>query len=271
MKAVDWFTRLLELLRQSYQVASRETIARNSWPVTKWDVFKRLFTVTMEWTDIAAASSLRERANSEQLQMHTFIRPPTLEAAIDILKMVEERNPWVVDHTLSMTPIIQARTAAILESERVFYASYKMKTIPAYRFDLQYRGAISAIANTSQQLELAIPDVGRHFPFSLYKTRDDARVRPTHAVMNGFVAQKEWGGWGKCVPPNGFNCRCYLVYMTYAESKKRGWLTEGGKPRFIARWPNSASKHNFYSRAFPDIGWDGPKIVAAPVSDVALV
>ena len=274
MKPVEWFSALLSLVTESYRNAAEKTLEEDSWPVTEWDRFFELFKVTMVWSAVTSAASIRQRAIGDRLDMNIgwLDKKPSLYRANAMYHEVVDRNPWLKKQQLIMTPIVEARTLAVLKAEREFYfkkTSADIRTAktpagtPMYRLEMGYRNTVSAISNTSQQLELADPEIGDAFPYSEYLTRDDRRVRPTHQAMYGFVAVKSWDGWMKILPPNGFNCRCYVIYRTIRESKDRGWLNDRGRPRFEYRFPNSASRLNFEKGTFPDKGWAGPKIVAA--------
>lgn len=49
------------------------------------------------------------------------------------------------------------------------------------------------------------------FPFWMYKTVDDNKVRPEHRLLDGLILPANDPAWDKIYPPNGWNCRCYIV------------------------------------------------------------
>jgi len=55
------------------------------------------------------------------------------------------------------------------------------------------------------------------FPYWEYKTVGDSKVRPEHAALNGLILPANDPRWNKIYPPNGWNCRCYVVPRTKAE------------------------------------------------------
>ncbi len=55
------------------------------------------------------------------------------------------------------------------------------------------------------------PAVTGLLSFWQYLTVGDDRVRPEHAVLDGFVAREADPVWNKIYPPNGFNCRCIVI------------------------------------------------------------
>ena len=62
--------------------------------------------------------------------------------------------------------------------------------------------------------QLTHPAVAAALPFWQYFTVGDDRVRPEHAVLDGFVARADDPVWNKIYPPNGFNCRCIVIALT---------------------------------------------------------
>lgn len=49
------------------------------------------------------------------------------------------------------------------------------------------------------------------FPYWMYKTAGDNLVREEHAKINGLTLPYNDPRWKKIYPPNGWNCRCYVV------------------------------------------------------------
>jgi SPP1 gp7 family putative phage head morphogenesis protein len=49
------------------------------------------------------------------------------------------------------------------------------------------------------------------FPYWKYKTVGDHLVRPEHRLIDGIVLPYNDKRWKKIFPPNGWNCRCYIV------------------------------------------------------------
>lgn len=61
------------------------------------------------------------------------------------------------------------------------------------------------------------------WPYLEYRTQLDGRVRESHLALEGFVAQSTWGGWPTVQPPNGWNCRCRLIPVSWQEAEARDW------------------------------------------------
>jgi SPP1 gp7 family putative phage head morphogenesis protein len=62
--------------------------------------------------------------------------------------------------------------------------------------------------------------------YLMYSAIDDARVRPSHLAMSGYVARIDDAIWNQWSPPCGFNCRCTLISLTEAQAKARGLGTQ---------------------------------------------
>ena len=59
-------------------------------------------------------------------------------------------------------------------------------------------------------------------PFWMYDARNDGRVRPSHAAMDGRVFRADDPIWQTHYPPNGWNCRCRVRALTPAQVRARG-------------------------------------------------
>ena len=214
----------------------------------------------VSFQDLLVASSLRKRALGENVDT---------TGGFSLAQLVQ-RNPWFKEHRVQMSSLIEERARNIVAAEQEHLARLaKARRLPAVknvalaRIDMMLRHATSEITNVSEQVAMGVPEVGASFPFGEYLTRDDRRVRPTHKAMYGFIAQRKHIIWETIRPPCGFNCRCFVRWLAWPESIKRGFATKDREPRIDIRWPNTASRRNFEQLVFPDEGWRGPKIVAA--------
>ncbi|PSL06550.1 phage portal protein family protein [Cecembia rubra] len=55
------------------------------------------------------------------------------------------------------------------------------------------------------------------FPYWEYRTVGDGSVRPEHADLDGLILPANDPMWQKIYPPNGWNCRCYVVARSREE------------------------------------------------------
>lgn len=79
------------------------------------------------------------------------------------------------------------------------------------------------------------PEVVAAFPLYEYHTVGDARVRPTHAAMNGYVARRDDPIWETWWPPCGFNCRCTVTAISAVEAERDGIQPRGTVPTVDGR------------------------------------
>ena len=89
---------------------------------------------------------------------------------------------------------------------------HRLRTI----FDSNMRSTFGA-ARQRQQMENAASR-----PFWMYDARNDGRVRPSHAAMDGQVFRSDDPIWQTHYPPNGWNCRCRVRALTAAQVRGRG-------------------------------------------------
>jgi SPP1 gp7 family putative phage head morphogenesis protein len=59
------------------------------------------------------------------------------------------------------------------------------------------------------------------FPFARYVTRDDVRVRPAHAALNGKIFRADAPELARIYPPNDFGCRCHIEPLMEDEIGKQ--------------------------------------------------
>ena len=59
-------------------------------------------------------------------------------------------------------------------------------------------------------------------PFWQYDARNDSRVRPSHAAMDGMVFPADDPIWASHHPPNRWNCRCRVRALTPEQVQARG-------------------------------------------------
>jgi SPP1 gp7 family putative phage head morphogenesis protein len=109
----------------------------------------------------------------------------------------------------------------------------------ANRYGIEFKGSIAdtwytTTLNASYNRALLVAyrhePTSRLIPHLAIRTVGDDRVRPSHAALDGFVAETSWKGWPKYTPPFGYRCRCRLVPVLYQISKSLGW-TDQAFPR----------------------------------------
>lgn len=76
--------------------------------------------------------------------------------------------------------------------------------------------AVGEMAATYNRLMKQTDD----FPYWQYKTIGDERVRHSHALLHDVVLPWNHPAWKYIMPPNAWNCRCYIAPRTKAEVSK---------------------------------------------------
>jgi SPP1 gp7 family putative phage head morphogenesis protein len=56
------------------------------------------------------------------------------------------------------------------------------------------------------------------YPYLMYTTRMDDKVRPEHAALQGITLKVDDPFWNKYYPPNGWNCRCTVKQLQTHEA-----------------------------------------------------
>ncbi len=223
----------------------------NGAPQQQWDDLKQSFCDALEWADLIAAERMRFRAIGERVRIP---RGPEISypEIVDI-------NPWVESHVSHTHALIVWRADQTAKIEKQYlegkaklaqYAGVPVDKIaavvPHYRLDRWRRDEVGEISNVATQVQLAIPEVGDQFPFTELHSREDARVRPAHALADGLIAPRKHGIWSVIRPRNGFSCRCFTIQLSKRQSIRMGLMSPTGK--FLlddVRWPNDAAKRAY--------------------------
>lgn len=80
----------------------------------------------------------------------------------------------------------------------------------------EYNTAVAAAQNARKYDEFLKQGV----EYLEYRTMEDDRVRPAHAVLDGFTAGIENDIWNTIMPPLDFNCRCTVIPGVQANAGK---------------------------------------------------
>ena len=67
------------------------------------------------------------------------------------------------------------------------------------------------------------------FPFFRYRARM-INTRPAHAWMNGKVYASDDPIWDEWWPPNGFQCHCWIDYISRYEAESKGIVADTVRP-----------------------------------------
>lgn len=96
------------------------------------------------------------------------------------------------------------------------------KIPPAGWLKTNLQTAVNSSYNASQWVKLQDPAVRDLYPAYKYKTREDSHVRQEHVILNNAVYRSDDIIWKKIYPPNGWNCRCYINYLSAEDIKEPG-------------------------------------------------
>jgi len=99
--------------------------------------------------------------------------------------------------------------------------------------DTVYRTNVATAYNAGRMDQAQDPDLSEIIVGFRYEGIDDARTRHNHRVGFGTIAATDDPLWGKFKPPNGYNCRCGLEFVSRFEAERLGLMEDGKlKPRY---------------------------------------
>ncbi|MGO8759353.1 MAG: phage minor head protein [Terracidiphilus sp.] len=101
--------------------------------------------------------------------------------------------------------------------------------LSSFTLDTAFNTAMQRAYSLGRYEQMKDPATMNVLPIWQYWTVGDDRVRPEHAVLDGFAAHADDPVWMKIYPPNGFNCRCSVVPILAKEAPKDA--TEPGYAR----------------------------------------
>jgi SPP1 gp7 family putative phage head morphogenesis protein len=92
-----------------------------------------------------------------------------------------------------------------------------VEQIAAFTLDTVFTTNMQKAYSLGRYEQQQQPEVMAALPYGQYLTVGDDRVRPEHAVIDGFIARLTDPVWNKIYPPNGFNCRCMRILLLAKE------------------------------------------------------
>jgi SPP1 gp7 family putative phage head morphogenesis protein len=95
-----------------------------------------------------------------------------------------------------------------------------VEELNAFTLDTVFQTNMQKAYSLGRYEQMSEPAVTDALPFWEYMTVGDDRVRPEHAVLDGFQALAADPVWNKIYPPNGFNCRCTVIPLLADEAGK---------------------------------------------------
>ncbi len=228
-----------------------------------WQKFQDALLDSLRAVDLVSAERLRYRAG---------MSPLTASAMAD-MEMAVRLHPWAGLHAERTEHRLEDRAEMVAKAERDFYHESREKlaaqqpgAVPVNRMQRAWRMSQWQVRADAEQITLADPVVGGQFPAVEYRTRDDSRVRETHALMNKFRCARSWEHYDRVIPPAGFGCRCSVVPLSWHELITIGLATRDHRLKFQVRWPSEKARRNFDRGIFPDEGFQHKRIAAKKVT-----
>lgn len=90
---------------------------------------------------------------------------------------------------------------------------------PSGWLETNFNTAVSSSYSAGQWNRLQDEDVKQFYPAYQYKTRNDDHVRDEHAILHDAVYYNDDPIWDIIMPPNGWNCRCFIFPLDQEETK----------------------------------------------------
>lgn len=155
---------------------------------------------------------------------------PVTKQTFDGLSAQYKKDAFTVSGTSDLRLIAKIRDelADVMEqgaTPKQFQAAVKKITtdagveeLNAFTLDTVFSTNMQKAYSLGRYEQLSEPAVKAALPIWEYLTVGDDRVRPEHAVLDGFQAQAIDPVWMKIYPPNGFNCRCTVIPLLAEEA-----------------------------------------------------
>lgn len=162
--------------------------------VTAFSGDRPLFEVDYSQADVQAIKNMKVEAMTV--------------ANVGIYELEEKLKEIAIDETgKKLSPDEFSRRARKLISEYV-----PLDDVPPDGYlKTNYKTALSSSFGAAQYQRLQDKSIKGLYPAYRYMTRQDSRVRPEHALLHERVFYSVDPIWQKIYPPNGWNCRCYVI------------------------------------------------------------
>lgn len=115
----------------------------------------------------------------------------------------------------------QVRQMAALAAEPITFQEYKEHARETFQLfnesylRTEFNTSVSSMQNTESFIDAL--ETADDFPLVQYITQRDNRVRPTHRELDGITLPITHHFWRRYWPPNGWNCRCFVIKLESGE------------------------------------------------------
>lgn len=99
------------------------------------------------------------------------------------------------------------------------------------------------------------------FPGARYRSTKSRTSRETHKAMDGFCILVTDPDFARLVPPNGYNCECWLERLSRRQCENLAMLEKNSDRVLTSKvWPTTIARGNWERGLFPDEGFDHAKV-----------
>lgn len=192
-------TFLNEAIKKSYQKGIKSIITKNKKSILKFDD-RKLFEVDYSAQDILALQNFRVEAFYTSYIGHYRLQEKLKSLGIDYIKSGQDFSKFEEE-------------ARKLLNEYIPFPEQP----PSGWLETNLNTAVGSSYHASQYIRLQDREMKRLYPAYKYMTRNDSRVRAEHFALHGKIFQAEDSIWSRIYPPNGWNCRCYVIPLSTNE------------------------------------------------------
>lgn len=116
-----------------------------------------------------------------------------------------------------------------------------------------FRTNVNTATTAGRFAQVQDPDVADVIPALMFSAAGDADTRPTHRLMDGFIAGSRSRVWSMLSPPLGYNCRCQVHLVSRFELEDMGRIRPDGTVIDSAVPPGAKPDDGFRHGGRPDI------------------
>lgn len=122
---------------------------------------------------------------------------------------------------------------------------------PGAYLKTNFNTGLAGAYHGAEFIRLQDPSMLKVYPGYKYMTRNDSVVRPEHEELHGKIFRADDKIWLVIYPPNGWNCRCFVIQLDINEV---GELSASDENNFMEL--SSSKRKEFISKAGIDSDFD---------------
>jgi SPP1 gp7 family putative phage head morphogenesis protein len=140
--------------------------------------------------------------------------------AFTIAGAADQRLVAKIQEALAQTAARGGTPAEFRASANKLTSEAGVADLNAFTLDTAFQTAMQKAYSAGRLRQMQEPHMLEALPYWQYWTVGDTRVRPEHAVLDGFLARAIDPVWTRIYPPSGYNCRCSVVPIPEDEALK---------------------------------------------------